>query len=277
MHICFSISTCFLFNLSPSFPIIFLAHLRTYTPTPSIDLLKKDFDTETLALKIKTNGPQGLVRSVFNLCLIQFALTYITPNYDFLSCYSPQTIDTKVDFFRADNLAATVSGKKKFPQFCVDKFEHKNNSMTLETSMDDLMPGLTLEFKYKQADKVSGSLSGTYKHPSATLTGDLDIVNYGLDASICSGADPVTMGGDISISNGALKNFSLGLGKLLRPHVPNYLPFKTERACIYSRTYTYISLHYIHIYMHKRTNCNSCNYKYRLSDPEASLPWRAGQ
>lgn len=146
------------------------------------DLLKKDFDTETLALKIKTNGPQGL------------------------------TIDTKVDFFRADNLAATVSGKKKFPQFCVDKFEHKNNSMTLETSMDDLMPGLTLEFKYKQADKVSGSLSGTYKHPSATLTGDLDIVNYGLDASICSGADPVTMGGDISISNGALKNFSLGLG-----------------------------------------------------------------
>ena len=86
--------------------------------------------------------------------------------------------------------------------------------MTLETSIDDVIPGLTLELKStKKSDKLSGNLSGTYKHPSATLTGELDIVNIGsLKASVCSGADAVSVGGDVSVDKGVLSDFSVGLG-----------------------------------------------------------------
>jgi len=151
------------------------------------DLLKKDFDTETLQLKIKSKGPEEL------------------------------TINTNVDFFSASSLVAKVSCDKKFPQFTLDKLEHKNGSTTVETTIDDVIPNLSLSLNgIRKSDKLSGELSGTYTLPQATITGEIDVIKLqSIKASICTGTSGVTLGGDVTLESGALSDYSVGAGYTL--------------------------------------------------------------
>lgn len=111
-------------------------------------------------------------------------------------------------------MVAKVAFDKKFPQFSLDKLEHKNGEVTLETSIGDLMPGLNIELKgTKKSEKLTGDLSATYKIPQLTFTSELDVVNLSsLKKSICFGSGPMTLGADGSFSKGALSDFSLGVG-----------------------------------------------------------------
>ena len=112
-------------------------------------------------------------------------------------------------------MTSKVAVDKKFSQFSVDKFELKNGSSAIETSLVDVLPGLKLEFKGD--DKSKGDFSALYKIPHATITGDVDIVNFSFaKASISSGFGPVAFGGSghLESKDGklSLKDFSFGAG-----------------------------------------------------------------
>lgn len=175
------------------------------------DLLKKDFDVDTLALKIKTKGPEDL------------------------------TINTNVDLFSANSIVAKVSCNKKFPQFTLDKLEHANGKTTIETTLDDLYPGLSLSLNAnKKSDKISGDLSATYCLPQATLTGEVDIVSLrSLKASVCAGANGAVIGGDAELKDGSLSDFTLGAGYSLPKQA--FLGFRaSDKATNFSANFQYI-------------------------------------
>lgn len=148
------------------------------------DIFKKDFDVDTLALKIKTMGPSDL------------------------------QIDSNVEFFQPKNLTCKVGFKKKFDQFSLDKLEVKSGAVSIETALE-ASPGLKLEFKGDEKSK--GDLSAVYKTEAATITAEADIVSFSAGkASISSGMGPLTLGGNLSLeakdSRVNLKDFSLGVG-----------------------------------------------------------------
>jgi len=148
------------------------------------DIFKKDFDTETVVLKIKTKGPEDL------------------------------TINSKVDFFSLKNLKSSVAVDKKFNKFKLDKFEIKSGAVAIETALD-AFDGLKLEFKGD--DRSKGDLSALYKTAAATITAEADIVSFNsANASISSGYGPLALGGRGALESKdgkiTLKDFSLGVG-----------------------------------------------------------------
>ena len=113
------------------------------------------------------------------------------------------------------SISAKLALDKKFSQFAVDKFELKSGSSAIETSLSDILPGLKLEFKGD--DNLKGDFSATYLLPAATLTADVDIVNFSFaKASVATIMGPLTLGGSGHLeSKGGqfgLKDFSFGAG-----------------------------------------------------------------
>ena len=79
-----------------------------------------------------------------------------------------------------------------------------DGKLTTETSLVNALPGLKLEFKGNDSDK--GDLSFLYKHKFATLTAEVDALNFSkANASLCGGHGPFTAGvsGDFKFPKGA--------------------------------------------------------------------------
>jgi len=159
------------------------------------DLVSKDFDVDKYVLKIKSGGPKGLG---FNTTL------------NFLDQFS--------------KTSSKVAGDYSHPSgFAVDKLEVDNGKITSETSLTGVAPGLKLEYKGVVGDKKagdSGALSFSYKVPSATLTGEIDLIHYkDLKLSGVTNVAGVTAGAAATIglpsSDGKAANlltdFSLGV------------------------------------------------------------------
>jgi len=130
------------------------------------DSINDDFDSK-FSLKIKSSAPFGVT---------------LTSTHQFEPCKESK-INTKVAI--------------KYPQssdFVLDKFEVANNgSVAVETSLTGVSDGLKIKFKGNDSDK--GDLSYTYTVPEATVTGDLDILNFSkTSASVTTGTGPFTVG-----------------------------------------------------------------------------------
>lgn len=99
----------------------------------------------------------------------------------------------------------TVSATWAHPSgFTLEKLEFTpadKASLTTETSLTGLAKGLKLEFKGNDADK--GDLSFTYKIPQATLTGELDFMNFKkFNIAATTGMDAMTAGVKCDINKG---------------------------------------------------------------------------
>lgn len=95
------------------------------------------------------------------------------------------------------SIDTTVSASWAHPSgFTLEKLEFTpadKASLTTETSLSGLAKGLKLEFKGNDADK--GDLSFTYKLPQATLTGEMDFMNFKkFNIAAASGMDQITAG-----------------------------------------------------------------------------------
>ena len=91
----------------------------------------------------------------------------------------------------------TVSATWSHPSgFTLEKLEFTpadKATLTTETSLSGLAKGLKLEFKGNDADK--GDLSFTYKLPQATLTGEMDFMNFKkFNIAAATGMDQITAG-----------------------------------------------------------------------------------
>ena len=125
-----------------------------------------------------------------------------------------KTINTCVDFFSVNSLGAKVSCQKKFPQFSLDKLEHKNGYTRVESTVDELIPGVSLSLNAsKRSDKISGDLLVRYSSSRLILTGEIDIVSLSsIKASVCTGTNGITMGGDATLESGSFADFTFGAG-----------------------------------------------------------------
>ena len=100
--------------------------------------------------------------------------------------------------------------------FTLEKFEVANDgNVTTETSLIGFAPGLKFEFKGNDSDK--GDFSVTYKHAAATVTGEVDTINFSkASASLTAGSGAFTAGGSIDLKlakmSVASSAFGLGLG-----------------------------------------------------------------
>jgi hypothetical protein len=98
--------------------------------------------------------------------------------------------------------------------FTLEKFESDSEGkLTVETSLANAAPGLKLEFKGNDSNK--SDLSFTYTAPTATVTGEFDLLNFSsIKTSVNSGSGPVSVGADakVSLANSAIKSYCLGFG-----------------------------------------------------------------
>ena len=100
--------------------------------------------------------------------------------------------------------------------FTLEKFEVANDgNVSTETSLVGFATGLKFEFKGNDSDK--GDFSITYKHKAATVTAEVDTINFSkASASITSGHGPFTAGAsaDLKIAKLAVDStiFQLGVG-----------------------------------------------------------------
>ena len=99
----------------------------------------------------------------------------------------------------------TVSATWAHPSgFKLEKLEFTpadKASLTTETSLTGLAKGLKLEFKGNDADK--GDLSFTYKVPQATLTGEMDFMNFKkFNIAAATGVDQITAGVKLDVTKG---------------------------------------------------------------------------
>jgi len=86
------------------------------------------------------------------------------------------------------SLLGKITGKWAHESgFAVDKLEMKSDgSLLTETSLTGVAPGL--KFDFKGDDSSRGDISATYKHPNATATVELDVVEFSkISASILGG------------------------------------------------------------------------------------------
>lgn len=149
----------------------------------SAELINDDFD-QKYTLKIKSGGP---------------ANTTITTNTT----------------LKDGSLIPKVSAKWSHASgFTLEKFEVSPDcKMTVETSLTGIAPGLKMEYKGNDTDKAD--LSVTYKVPQATVTADFDIHNFSsAKASVCSGVNDVTFGGNVNlkIAKASVDSASCGFG-----------------------------------------------------------------
>lgn len=98
--------------------------------------------------------------------------------------------------------------------FTLDKLESTSEGkLSVETSLTGTAPGLKLEFKGNDNNKAD--LSFTYKVPSATVTGELDIVNFSsVKASVATGTGAVAVGAsaEVKIAKSTVESTSFDLG-----------------------------------------------------------------
>lgn len=108
------------------------------------------------------------------------------------------TLTTNTQYVKSDTkteLKSKVSGKWAHSSgFTLNKFEIANDgSVTTETSLTGAAPGLELEFKGNDSNK--GDLSFTYKLPSATVSGQIDALEFKkASAGVVGGNGPFTAG-----------------------------------------------------------------------------------
>jgi len=152
--------------------------------TPS-DLLGDDFDSK-YTLKIKTPGPFGV------------------------------TVTSNTSYTTKDNkLSSKLSGKWAHQNgFTLEKLEvSADGKFTTETSLTGALPGLKLEFKGNDSDK--GDLLFTYKVDQATITADIDALNFSkasLTATSGKGAVTAGVSADLKIGKSGIDSTSFGLG-----------------------------------------------------------------
>jgi len=144
------------------------------------DIFSEDFDMK-YTLKIKTGGPAG----------------------------STFTTTTQYEPSKETKLSSKVGVKISHSQlqgFTLDKLEVAGNgAVTTETSLAGAAPGLKLEFKGNDSNK--GDLGFVYSVPAATLTGELDTLNFSkATASLSGGHGPISAGvsADLNIAKSTL-------------------------------------------------------------------------
>ena len=83
--------------------------------------------------------------------------------------------------------------------FTLEKFEVANDgNVSTETSLVGFATGLKFEFKGNDSDK--GDFSVVYKHGNATVTGEVDTINFSkASASVTSGHGPFTGGANLDL------------------------------------------------------------------------------
>jgi len=150
------------------------------------DIIDEDFDTK-YTLKVKSAGPSGSTLT------------------------STTTLDTAKDV----KLSPKLSLKWPHPSgFTLEKFESASNGkLAIETSLTGAAPGLKLEFKGNDSDK--GDLGFTYTAPAATVTGEVDLLNFSsVKASAIGGTGPITAGGntEVKLSKAGIDSYCFGLG-----------------------------------------------------------------
>lgn len=140
---------------------------------PVLDALKDDFDTKVkYTLKVKADAPSSV------------KVTQTT-----------EYVDGKL----LGKVSAKWAGKTGFS---LDKFEIKSNgAITTETSLDNLAPGLKLEFKGND-DKL-GDFGVEYKHQLATATAVFNMASFdSVKASVNGGANNFTAGAAVELKIG---------------------------------------------------------------------------
>lgn len=139
------------------------------------DLFKDDFDLK-YALKVKAAAPYRV---------------NVTQTTDFSSKGGKTSLNGKVSAKWAHE-----SG------FTLDKLEVKSDgSLVTESSLSKIYPGLKLEFKGD--DSFKGDLGAIYKCSAATVTAEVDLVEFSsVKASAVAHAGPARAGGAIELKTG---------------------------------------------------------------------------
>ena len=119
------------------------------------------------------------------------------------------------DASKESKLATQVSTKWAHSSgFTLEKLELAHDGkVTTETSLVNAAPGLKLEFKGNDSDK--GDLSLTYKSAHATVTADLDALNFSkVSASVAAGSGPFVAGAsaDAAIAKSAIASTTINVG-----------------------------------------------------------------
>lgn len=134
------------------------------------DLFKDDFDLK-YSLKVKAAGPFGI---------------NVTQTTEFSSKGGKTALNGKVSAKWAHE-----SG------FTLDKLEVKSDgSIVTESSLNGVYPGL--KFDFKGDDNLKGDLSATYKCSAASVTGEVDLVDFsGVKASVWGAVGPAYAGANL--------------------------------------------------------------------------------
>lgn len=135
------------------------------------DLFKDDYTDKTL-LKIKHNAPQGVS---------------VTAETEYASKGDKPLLPSKLTF-----------KWKHASGFAVDKLQVKNNDgIVTETSMTGVAPGL--KFTFKGDDNLKADLGVEYSVDNATVTGELDVVEFSrLRLSGVFGYQQFLLGGNLA-------------------------------------------------------------------------------
>jgi hypothetical protein len=139
------------------------------------------------------------------------------------------TTNTQYDPSKDTKLITKVSSKWAHPSgFTLEKLEvGSNGAIATETSLVGAAPGLKLEFKGNDTNK--GDLSLKYTPPAATITADVDALNFSkASASVTSGFGNVTAGAsaDFNIAKTALDKLNAGMKFSLPKLLDAYLTSK---------------------------------------------------
>jgi len=175
-------------------------------------IFNDDFDSK-YTLQIKTPGPCGVVFTTHT------------------------TFDDK-----EKKLDGKVSAKYAHSSgFTLDKIEvSPKGKVATETSLVNAAPGLKLEFKGNDTDK--GDLSFTYSRKAATLTGEVDALNFSKASSSLALAHGPFVGGasvDVGFAKSNVESTKFGLG--LTYTAPNSLftSFRINNCKEFSGLFSY--------------------------------------
>lgn len=132
----------------------------------------------------------------------------------------------------------------KYPHasgFTLEKLEvASNGAVTTETSLVDTFPGLKIEFKGNDSNK--GDLGLTYNHKLATVTADVDALNFAkASASVSGGFDQYTYGAsaDFNLAKSALGPLTATVGYSI-PKVLQLFVKSTKTFTDYSVLASYV-------------------------------------
>lgn len=124
------------------------------------------------------------------------------------------TTNTQYDPSKDIKLITKLSAKWAHPSgFTLEKLEvGSNGAVTTETSLIGVAPGLKFEFKGNDSNK--GDLSFKYSLPVATITGDLDALNFAkTSASVVAGLKDINAGvsASFNIAKTSLETVDAGI------------------------------------------------------------------